>query len=132
MSDESDVLKANAAFYSAFAAGDFAAMAALWSETATVACIHPGGPPLAGRSIVMASWRDILASPHRPKIRHHADQAFLFGEAALVTCYEALEGGFLVATNLFVREQGRWRMTHHHAGPAPAPSRRERAAGTVH
>lgn len=132
MSDASDVLKANGAFYAAFAAGDFAAMAALWSETAPVACIHPGGPPLAGRDLVMESWRDILASPHRPQIRHHADQAFLFGEAAFVICYEALEGGFLVATNVYVREQGRWRMTHHQAGPAPPPARPGRAAGTVH
>jgi ketosteroid isomerase-like protein len=136
MSDETDVLAANAAFYAAFAGGDMGAMAALWSERAPVACIHPGGPPLKGRDAVLQSWSDILASPMRPRIRHHGEQAFLLGDAAFVICYEALEGGFLIATNIFVREAGAWRMTHHQAGPVPPPARQRRPAeavpGTVH
>ncbi|MDU6489344.1 nuclear transport factor 2 family protein, partial [Bradyrhizobium sp.] len=42
MSDESDLLAANAAFYAAFAAGDFAALAALWADRDGISCIHPG------------------------------------------------------------------------------------------
>ena len=40
------------------------------------------------------------------------------GEAAWVVCHEAVEGGppMLVATNLFAREDGGWKMVHHQAG----------------
>ncbi len=34
--------------------------------------------------------------------------------------YEILPNGILIATNIFAREDGAWRMVHHHASPAPA------------
>jgi ketosteroid isomerase-like protein len=40
----------------------------------------------------------------------------LYGDTALVLCEEELDGGTLAATNLFVREDGGWRIAHHHAG----------------
>jgi hypothetical protein len=37
-----------------------------------------------------------------------------------------IDGSYLVATNLFVRERGRWKLAHHHAGPlAQAPEAEE-------
>ena len=42
MSDESDVLAANDAFYAAFASGDLDALEEVWARQATVACCHPG------------------------------------------------------------------------------------------
>ncbi len=36
-------------------------------------------------------------------------------------CYEVLGPNVLVATNVFLREDGAWRMVHHHAGPCAAP-----------
>jgi ketosteroid isomerase-like protein len=135
MSDETAIIDANARFYDAFAAGDEAAMAALWGEESSVACIHPGGPALFGRDAVLESWRAILANPNRPRIRCHAPHAFVQGEGAFVICYEEVEGGLLVATNLFRREAGTWRMIHHQAGPTVGPpAARETADGgqTVH
>ena len=44
------------------------------------------------------------------------EQALLYGDAALVLCEEELEGGTLAASNFFVREDGVWRIAHHHAG----------------
>jgi hypothetical protein len=41
------------------------------------------------------------------------------GEVAIVTCYEG-NGEYpahLAATNVFVFEDGSWRMVHHQAGP---------------
>ncbi|MGH6719279.1 MAG: nuclear transport factor 2 family protein [Alphaproteobacteria bacterium] len=118
MSPESDaVLAANEAFYRAFRDGDMAAMQGLWAADLAVTCTHPGWRPLSGRAEVIASWAAILNSPERPAIACIAPHATMFGDVAVVICYEAVGGGFLAATNLFAREAGRWRMIHHHAGP---------------
>jgi ketosteroid isomerase-like protein len=120
MSDDAEVLFANASFYEAFKVESLAAMDALWARRAPVACIHPGWPALVGRARVMASWKAIFESG-APAIRCASAEAHVLGDAAFVTCTELLEDGQLVATNLFAREDGRWRMVHHHAGPVSAP-----------
>jgi SnoaL-like domain len=53
------------------------------------------------------------------RIEASAAQAFLDGDAAYVVCFESEPGEepVLVATNIFVREDGRFRLVHHHAGP---------------
>lgn len=116
MTDSDAVLAANLEFYRAFATRDLAAMEALWARQAPVACIHPGWPPLAERDAIMESWRGILSNPHSPRIVCYDERVFLHGGAALVICEEELEGGTLIASNLFVREAEGWRMAHHHAG----------------
>ncbi|MEX2650419.1 MAG: nuclear transport factor 2 family protein [Alphaproteobacteria bacterium] len=126
-----DVLAANAAFYRAFAAGDFQAMDALWARRAPVACTHPGWRALIGRDAVLASWAAILSAPERPAIVCFAPHAVLLGETALVLCYEDV-GAWLAATNVFVREDGAWRMVHHHAGPARDAPAEEPASGRMH
>jgi len=35
----------------------------------------------------------------------------------LVICEEELQAGHLIATNIFVKEDGGWRMVHHQASP---------------
>lgn len=115
MDDRDAVLEANTDFYVAFARGDAAAMERLWSQSASVTCIHPGWQALIGREAVMESWQAILASP--PPVRCVGARAFLFGTNAHVICYEGLGDGMLVATNLFVLEGDGWRMIHHQAGP---------------
>ena len=121
MGEDDAVLMANEAFYRAFADGDWQAMEGLWARAAPVACIHPGWTPLSGREGVMESWRAIL-SAGPPPIRCLDARAYLFGEVAFVTCYEAIQEGLLAATNMFVRESGAWKMVHHHAGPTALPA----------
>ncbi|MCC7017004.1 MAG: nuclear transport factor 2 family protein [Rhodospirillales bacterium] len=125
MSQRPAVLFANDAFYTAFATGDLAAMDAVWAKRAPVCCIHPGWTALNGRDAIMESWRGILSAGPGDRRRTAAircvrPEAFLLGDAAWVACYEILPNGVLVATNIFVPEDGAWRMVHHHAGPAPA------------
>lgn len=121
---ELEVLEANGAFYRAFAARDLGAMAGLWAESHPVACAHPGWDVLDGREEVLDSWRGILGSEAAPDVSCSHAQARVLGEAAFVTCHEVVAGGRLVATNLFVREGGRWRMVHHQASPiAPGQER---------
>lgn len=127
MSDENRaLLAANEAFYRAFAGRDAETMAALWARTVPVACIHPGWDLLTDREPVIASWRRLLANPASPAVRCRDARAFLVGAAGFVVCHEVLPEGVLVATNLFIREDGRWMLVHHQAGPvalaAPEPT----------
>jgi ketosteroid isomerase-like protein len=118
MSDDDAVLAANRAFYRAFATRDLAAMEALWAEHAPVACIHPGWDALIGRAAVLASWRGILA--HETPITCRAERVLRLGDSACVICHETVDGGVLIATNVFVREADGWRLVHHQAGGVAA------------
>jgi ketosteroid isomerase-like protein len=125
---EDEVRAVNEAFYRAFRERDAAAMERIWAEEAPVACIHPGLAPQLGREEVMRNWRGLLAHPRAPTLVCSQVRVHVLGTAAYVTCLEGTESQppRLVATNVFVLEQGRWRMVHHQAGPlaagAPAPT----------
>ena len=129
MSDETKaVLAANAAFYQAFAGRDVEAMGRLWADREQSVCIHPGWDALHGYALIMASWHDILANPGSPDVRATDARASVHGELGIVTCHEILPDGVLVATNLFVRQDGDWRMMHHQAGPTALDVPRASAA----
>ena len=116
MTDKDAVLAANLEFYRAFATRDVAAMEALWARRAPVACLHPGWTALRDREAIIESWQGILSNPSAPRIACFDEDVLIYGEVALVLCEEELEGGSLAASNLFVREDGAWRLAHHHAG----------------
>lgn len=116
MGDEEAVLFANDRFYAAFAGRDVQAMEGIWAKKGAT-CIHPGWQPLYGREEILESWRAILGEEGSPHIKCRAPHAQLYGDTAAVICIEDLDGSFLCATNLFIREDGEWRMAHHHAGP---------------
>ncbi|HRJ61551.1 MAG TPA: nuclear transport factor 2 family protein [Azospirillaceae bacterium] len=112
-----DILAANKAFYKAFADRDLAAMEALWAKNHPVSCVHPGWPPLMGRDAVMASWRDVLSASEPMEIRVQDIGVQGFGDTALVLCGEILNSqAALSAANLFVREDGKWRIAFHQSG----------------
>ena len=111
------LLAANREFYRAFRARDMQAMERLWANHAPVACVHPGWNALLDRRSVLMSWQQILANPESPKIRIHRERGFLYGETGFVICQELLEQAVLVATNMFVKEEGAWRLVHHQSSP---------------
>lgn len=115
------VLFANDAFYTAFAGRDASLMQVVWSERDSISCVHPGWPALIGREAVMASWTSILGNMSSPQIRCLQPEAFVIGDIAYVICHEQVSDGFLIATNIFLREGSVWKMVHHQAGPAPPP-----------
>jgi ketosteroid isomerase-like protein len=115
--DARSVLAANQAFYEAFARGDLTVIETLWAHSAPVACIHPGWAALHGRDEVMESWRSILGGGSATSVRCTRPTAAVMGDSAYVVCGEHIQGAELVATNLFVREDGAWKLVHHHAGP---------------
>lgn len=114
---DGEVRAANEAFYAAFAGRDIGTMDVLWSRAVPVTCIHPGWNVLSGREAVMGSWEAILANPEQPRVVAGGAQVQVIGETAIVTCRELVAGSPLAATNVFVREDGRWRLVHHQSGP---------------
>jgi ketosteroid isomerase-like protein len=127
------VLAANDAFYRAFATRDFDRMDRLWAAVLPISCAHPGWNAVRGREAVIASWRSILSNPDSPTVVAANVTAHVVGDAAYVICEERINGAVLIATNVFVREAGEWRLTHHQAGHVlariaqlPAPSGNDR------
>jgi ketosteroid isomerase-like protein len=120
---ESDVLVQNEAFYAAFRDRNVAAMTELWATSTPVSCIHPSWDALIGRDQVIASWLAILGDESSPQIRCENATAWIAGDVAWVVCNEIIKNVLLTATNVFVREEGEWRIVHHHASPtASAPA----------
>lgn len=116
LNPEQAVLEANTEFYEAFAASDVGAMADVWARKEVVVCIHPGWQALRGREQVMASWRAIFTGGS-PPVRCTDAAVTLMDQMAVVVCVERLPDAKLAATNIFVLEDGLWKMVHHHAGP---------------
>ncbi len=108
------LLAANKRFYDAFSNHNAEAMERLWARHHPVACIHPGWPPLADRQAVIQSWRDIFRNGG-PLIDIQGARIVFDGDIAMVLCFEMVGGQLLVATNLFVDEDGDWRLIHHQA-----------------
>jgi len=123
MQDKQAVLEANAAFYAAFQTADFAAMDALWSKHRKVSVYHPNWPGIKTRDAVMESWFRILVIGTPPLVSAFDATAIATARTGLVICTEELGGANLIATNVFVLEEGHWRMTNHQASRLPATAR---------
>ena len=71
---------ANEAFYLAFEAKDYEAMAHLWSMRRDVLCLHPGWTPLIGRDAVLESWRQILSNPQQGQVSFYGASVHQLGD----------------------------------------------------
>jgi hypothetical protein len=125
---------AEQAFYRAFETTDLALMGRLWLEGDAVRCIHPGGDLLTGYGPVLASWRGILAGADRPTLRyrvldrqHAAELALHLVEEQIGPHGADVETGLnrILATNVYQRTPGGWRMVLHHASLPLIPPRTE-------
>jgi len=116
MDEREAILAANAAYYTAFGAGDFTRMSAIWADE-DISCVHPGWPALVGRKPVIESYANILRNPQQERIEHHNDTALITGNDGRVFCLELVGGMALAVTNWFRRIDGQWRMIHHQASP---------------
>ena len=119
------VLDANAAFYRAVEQADVDAMAAVWDD-GDVVCVHPGHPALRGRSSVLRSWSAVMAGTGSIHFLLTEVSVTEDGDTAVVTCTENILSsgasggdavGAVVATNVFRRRPGGWRLAVHHASP---------------
>lgn len=129
MSAADEVRAANARFYEAFEAMSLPGMEACWSHGPHARCVHPGRPILEGWEAVRDSWEAILAGGVEMRFSIDGVHVHVEGDLGWVTCTENLlsesDGTVsvttLMATNVFVREVGAWRMVLHHASHVLAP-----------
>ncbi|MFC5754612.1 nuclear transport factor 2 family protein [Actinomadura rugatobispora] len=130
--DRARLEEANAEFYAAFEAGDLDRMGAVWADgpyAAGVTCVHPGWSLLRGREEVLRSWALIMANTSYIQFVLTDVRTDVYGDQAVVTCKENiltadegteagfLAGGSIVASNVFVRSGGEWRLLLHHGSP---------------
>jgi len=119
---EDEVVEANAHFYRAFEALDVVAMEEAWAHGEHVKCVHPGWPLLTGWEAVRESWARIFENTEEMRFTISDIHVVVSGDAGWVTCTEnilsevhgRLSVTKILATNLFERGLGRWRMIHHH------------------
>jgi ketosteroid isomerase-like protein len=127
--DHLDVEAANTAYYHAFESGDLDSMSELWLDHPESLCVHPGALPVRGAQAINRSWAVIMANtPYIQFFLTDIEVSVLEG-AASVTCtenvltademteHDAFSGARAVATNVFVRTDGGWRLWIHHASP---------------
>lgn len=122
----------NAKLYAAFEAGDLDGMQELWDddESDEIVCVHPGWPMLRGRGSVLRSWALIMANTTYIQFFLTDVATTVDGDVAVVTCTENIltsveaDSGDsrAVATNVFRRRDGQWRLRVHHGSPVLMPS----------
>lgn len=115
---------AEAAFYAAFEARSLDAMMAVWSDSNSIACIHPLTAPLDGRAAVAAGWRSMFEAAGQFSIHieaahemREADQVIRIVREYLIIGHETEPRPPILATNVYRREGDGWRMVLHHASP---------------
>ena len=129
--DEKAVARANEEFYEAFEALDMDRMEACWLQDDEVRCIHPGWDAMVGWPQVSRSWMAIFANSAYIQFFLTDVQVHVAADTAWVTCAEnILTGGTggsevedakVLATNVFRRAGGRWRLVMHHGSPVLRP-----------
>ena len=129
---------AEAAFYEALERADLEGMMAVWAEDEEIVCVHPAGPRIAGLAEVRASWARIFSGGGgtRVLITHRVETSGVMQAVhSLHENFTAAAGepppAPVVATNVYLRGAGGWRMIVHHASPAPQPpaAQAERRSG---
>jgi len=124
---ETAVRAANEEFYLAFDALDLERMSAVWLQEPWVRCVHPGGDLLQGWEKIRASWAEIFARVSWIRVTPTNVIVNQCAEMTLVVCTEnvtATTGDHVgvsakLATNIFKKVDGKFRMVHHHASDAP-------------
>jgi len=125
--DRISVEQANTAFYRALESSLIERMDEVWAHEPWVRCVHPGWDMLTGWLQVRESWMMIFEGGQKMRASPSDVSVYLSGDFAWVSCTENItifnESSFdsaqAVATNLFIRRDGRWLMVHHHASPIP-------------
>lgn len=124
-SERKAVARANRGFYRAFEALDLAAMSGVWLEDERVVCVHPGWARVVGHGQVMDSWKSIFANTDAIRFELQDLDVHLEGDTAWTTSVERIEAGRggaarsaeAVATNVFRKTTGGWKLIVHHASP---------------
>lgn len=120
-------LEAEEAFYGAFSAGDLDAMMDVWARGVALCCIHPQGPRLTTPESIRESWALILGQPVMRSFELRRREVSGTGDFRVHQLEEHISvpgtrfvAPPVLATNIYQRLDGSWRMITHHGSVAPA------------
>ncbi len=125
--DRAALVAANRRFYDAIERGDLDAMAAVWKPGKDVVCVHPGFGQLRGAATILRSFALLMAQASYVQYVLTEEVVDLHGDTAVLGCTENMmvaahdepahgfDSSRAVATSVFVRIAGTWRMIVHHA-----------------
>jgi ketosteroid isomerase-like protein len=130
MSDQEAVRRANRGFYDAFETLEVEQMERVWLQEPHIVCIHPGWRPLSGWGPVMHSWERIFDSTFEMKFEVSEVQLRINGDLAIIVVqenltqrgYDGIVKSTVLATNVFERRGGEWKMVLHHGSPVAMPA----------
>jgi ketosteroid isomerase-like protein len=122
-SDIAEVLEVNANFYRAFESLDIGSMETVWARGDHVKCVHPGWSLLTGWSAVKASWELIFSNTKEIRftltdvlVRVKTPLAWVvLTENLLSQVGQDVTATSVLATNIYEKTDGVWKMVHHHA-----------------
>lgn len=131
MSSEDDVRAASETFYAALnrmANGDNSTMADAWWHEATVTAMHPIGERTVGWDAVEGSFAQVASMSSDGAIALQDQTIHVVGDMAYELGVES--GSFKLGghaakidqrvTNVYRRQDGAWRLVHHHADISPS------------
>jgi uncharacterized protein (TIGR02246 family) len=121
-----------AQFYEALQQADLDKLMALWADDDEIACVHPGGPRVAGHAAIRASFEAIFANGAIPLQLQDVRRLHTLGSAVhhvveriAMADEQGLRVAWVLATNVYIKTTQGWRMVVHHASPgseAAAPA----------
>ncbi len=123
MDDSSAVLGVNSAFYVAMSKKTLERMREIWHRgDSGVFCMRPGlNAPLSGYNEVQMGWKRLWGGTRNGYyVEPENVRISVLGMSAWVTCREVEQrmdqasGSFRMATNVFRKIEGRWKLVHHH------------------
>lgn len=129
--DETAVLQANAQFYTALNAmftGDLKAMKDVWSHADDVTYMGPDGGFQVGWKQVLADWEAQAAKKLGGSVEPQGVHSNIGHDIAITNCTEVGENVSadagprkvsIRATNVFHKEDGKWKMIGHHTDLLP-------------
>ena len=126
MSTEDEVRQASDQFYAALnrlTQGELAPMLAVWSQAEAVTALHPPGGRAMGRAAVRATWEGLSQSSTHGQVSVSDLLVRCQGDLAYTVGVERGEGVIPFtarSTNIYRREEGAWKMIHHHVDLVPA------------
>jgi len=131
MTTKREIREVSTQFYAALKRmlnGDARTLSDVWSHRSFVTAMHPLGGRQVGWAEVRKTWEQIAQRSSEGKVELKDQLIRLAGEVAYevgVEHVEAKVGGQKVTakirvTNVYQREGGAWKITHHHTDMSPA------------
>ncbi len=117
---------AELAFYDAMETGDIEKMKQVWSDDESIVCIHPGAMRIEGREEVVGSFSQIFEEAPEMDYSVGDSRCLQSDDVAVHLVREELViddqlVSVMLATNIYHKIDGSWRMTLHHASHEPDP-----------